>query len=205
MKPMSMPYEAGGRAAQKSRTRAALVAAAREMVARGEAPTVPEAAAAASISRTAAYRYFPDQRALLVAAHPEAGAESMLGADSTQDPFARLDEVVRSFTAMVVDTEVQQRTMLRLSLEETAAQRGPLPLRQGRAIAWFTEALEPARDRLSDDALHRLVLAVRSAVGIEALVWLVDIGGLSRPEAVEMMRWSARGLLRAALDDAPAP
>ncbi len=80
---------------------------------------------------------------------------------------------------------------------------GPLPLRKGRAIAWIAEALEPARERLSDEALHRLVLAVRSAVGIEALVWLVDIGGLSRTEAVELMRWSARGLLRAALDDAP--
>lgn len=198
-----MPYEAGGRVEQKSRTRAALVAAARELVARGEAPTVPEAAAAASISRTTAYRYFPDQRALLAAAHPETGVRSMLGEDATQDPFARLDEVVRSFTAMIVDTEAQQRTMLRLSLEETEGRRGPLPLRKGRAIAWIAEALEPARERLSEEALRRLVLAIRSAVGIEALVWLVDVGGLSRTEAVELMRWSAQGLLRAALDDAP--
>ena len=45
----------------------------------------------------------------------------------------------------------------------------------------------------------RLVLAIRSAVGIEALVWLTDIAGLSREEAAELMRWSARALLRSAL------
>ncbi len=68
--------------------------------------------------------------------------------------------------------------MLRLSLEDDPEDRGGQPLRQGRAIGWITEALEPVRDQLSDDELHRLVLAIRSATGIEALVWLTDIGGL---------------------------
>lgn len=194
-----MPYEAGGRTEQKSRTREALVLAARDLVSSGVSPTVEQAAAAASISRTTAYRYFPNQRALLVAAHPEAGARSMLGDDPPQDAASRLDEVVRSFTAMIVETEAQQRTMLRLSLESDPAERGGLPLRQGRAIGWFTEALEPAREQLSDAGLRRLVLAIRSATGVEALVWLTDIGGLSRAEAVETMRWSAHGLLQAAL------
>ena len=67
---MSIPYEAQGRVDQKRRTRAALVDAARELVALGETPTVEAAAEAASISRTTAYRYFSNQRALLVAAHP---------------------------------------------------------------------------------------------------------------------------------------
>jgi len=43
---------------------------------------------------------------------------------------------------MVVDTESQQRTMLRLSLEADVA-RNQLPLRQGRDIGRFTEALAP--------------------------------------------------------------
>ena len=68
---MSIPYEAVGRTRQKERTRDALVAAARELVAQGTTPTVEEAAAAASISRTTAYRYYPNQPALVVAAHPE--------------------------------------------------------------------------------------------------------------------------------------
>ena len=105
----------------------------------------------------------------------------------------------RRFTSVVLDTEAQQRTMLRLSLEEDLADRGSQPLRQGRAIGWITEALEPARDQLSDDELHRLVLAIRSATGIEALVWLTDIGGMSREDAVTLMRWSAQSMLQAAL------
>jgi len=199
MSGMSIPYEASGRVEQKSRTRTALVVAAREMVSRGLAPTVAEAADAAAVSRTTAYRYFPNQRTLLAAAHPETGAESMLGEDPPTDPATRLDEVVRRFTTVILETEAQQRTMLRLSLEDDPQDRGGQPLRQGRAIGWITEALEPARDQLSEDELHRLVLAIRSATGIEALVWLTDIGGLSRDAATELMRWSAQSMLAAAL------
>src|SRR3954468_16910616 len=75
---VSTPYEATGRSAQKKRTRDALVAATRDLLADGVTPTVEDAAATASISRTTAYRYFPNQRALLVAAHPEVAAASML-------------------------------------------------------------------------------------------------------------------------------
>lgn len=198
MSPMSMRYETFGRTNQKSRTRTALVAAARQMVAQGVTPTVEQAATTASVSRTTAYRYFPTQRALLAAAHPETGARSMLGDNPSQDPAERLDTVIRAFVTMILETESQQRTMLRLSLEPDPRQ---LPLRQGRAIGWITEAIEPLRGRLTDAGLHRLVLAIRSATGIEALVWLTDIGGLSRAEAAELMRWSARGLLQAALAD----
>jgi AcrR family transcriptional regulator len=197
---MSTPYEVTGRTGQKSRTRDALVSAARDLVSSGVSPTVEQAAVAAGISRTTAYRYFPNQRALLVAAHPETGASTLLGDDPPEDAVARLDEVVRSFTATILETEAQQRTMLRLSLEADPAERTALPLRQGRAIRWLTEALEPAREELTDAGLRRLVLAIRSATGIEALAWLTDVGGLSREEAVELMRWSAQGLLRAALD-----
>jgi AcrR family transcriptional regulator len=206
MKAVSMVYEQGGRENQKRRTRSALVTAARELVAAGATPTVPDAAERAGISRTTAYRYFPTRRDLLAAAHPETAAPSMLGGLPPDDPAARLDECVRRFTAMVVETEPQQRTMLRLSLEEDPSARGGLPLRQGRAIAWLTEALEPARAQLGDDGLHRLVLAIRSAAGIEALAWLVDVGGLTRHEAVATMRWSAQAMLAAALSPAgPAP
>ena len=68
---VSTGYEESGRTAQKARTRNALLDAARDLLAlNGEVPTVEDAAAAASISRTTAYRYFPSQAALLAAAHP---------------------------------------------------------------------------------------------------------------------------------------
>ncbi|MCU1353965.1 MAG: transcriptional regulator, TetR family [Acidimicrobiales bacterium] len=200
---MSTPsYELVGRRAQKERTRNALVAAARQIVAEGATPTVELAAAAASISRATAYRYFPTKRALLLAAHPEMSATSMLPADAPSDPADRLDAVVRGFLAMIIDTEPQQRTMLRLSLESSPEERAALPLRQGRAIAWIAEALDGLSDRLTDDERARLAVSIRAAVGIEPLVWLVDVAGLTRQDSVALMRESAQALLERALRSA---
>ena len=198
---MSIAYESAGRTHQKQRTRQALIDAARELMARGITPKVDEAAANAFISRTTAYRYFPNQRALLIAAHPEIEARSLLPEVPPADPEARLDIVIQSFLHLIVDTEPQQRTMLRLSLDPEPSVRGELPLRQGRAIGWISEALAPLGSRMSKAEVRRLAIAIRSAAGIEALVWLTDIAGLSRKQAVEVMLGSARALLRSALAD----
>ena len=200
---MSTSYELSGRSAQKARTRAALVAAARDLVAAGTTPTVEDAAEAASISRTTAYRYFPTKRALLLAAHPEIATKSMLPDDPPTDAAERLDAVVCNFSAMIVDTEPQQRTMLRLSLEASAAEREALPLRQGRAIGWIAEALEGVRGDFTEGQFRQLVISIRATIGIEALVWLVDVAGLSRDDAVALTRWSAQALLQRATNVAP--
>jgi AcrR family transcriptional regulator len=197
-------YELTGRTRQKQRTREALVAAARDLISRGgSAPTVEAAAEAASVSRTTAYRYFPTQSALLVAAHPEVAASTLVPDDAGDDPEARLLGAVDAFITIVLDTEHQQRTMLRLSLDPETS-RESLPLRQGRAVTWFVEALAPLRPRLTDAEVHRLAVAVRSAVGIESLVWLVDVAGLTREDAAELMHSSAYALLHQALGEAGA-
>jgi AcrR family transcriptional regulator len=195
MKDVSRPYADSGRTGQKRRTMDALVAAARTLVAAGRTPTVDDAAQAAGVARSTAYRYFPGQRELLAAAHPETARTSMLPDTPPQDSAGRLDAVVVEFTRMILETEAQQRTMLRLSLESVDGPDRSLPLRQGRAIGWLTEALMPLRGELTDPQIHKLVLAIRSAIGIEALVWLMDVGGLGREEAIESMRWTANALL----------
>src|SRR5688572_14428054 len=201
MNRMSTAYEQNGRVHQKRRTREALIAAAREMVAQGATPTVEGAAETASISRATAYRYFPNQHTLLAAAHPETALESLLPDDAPDDVATRLDLVVDAFTRTIVDTEEQQRTMLRLALEAQPEERAQLPLRQGRAIKWIEDALTPLREQMTAAQVHRLAIAIRSATGIEALVWLIDVAGLSHREATEVTRWSAQALLSAALAD----
>jgi AcrR family transcriptional regulator len=195
---MEVSYESRGRTRQKARTRDALVTATHGLLARGATPTVEEAATAANVSRATAYRYFPNQRALLVAAHPEIEACSLLGPDAPQDPATRLERTIDELIRIVLDTEPQLRTALRLSLE-THADAQASTLRKGRAIGWIEDGLAPLRDQMPRRELRRLVLAIRSAVGIEALVWLTDVAGLSRQQAAEVMRWSARSLLGAAL------
>lgn len=197
---MSIPYERSGRTRQKSRTRDALITATRQLIAEGLTPTVEEAAAQAEISRTTAYRYFPNQRALLIAAHPEIDRNSLLGANPPRDTATRLAAVVDEFLRITLESEPQLRMALRISLD-----RGPGPvessLRRGRAIAWIEDALHPLLGRLSKQELRKLALAIRSAAGIEALVWLTDVARLSRAQAVEIMSWSAQALLRFATVD----
>lgn len=197
-----MPYESTGRTAQKSRTRLALVDATRELLAAGLTPKVEDAAERAGISRTTAYRYFPNQRSLLLAAHPTISPETLLPADAPTEPKARVDAVMTAFTNYNFTWEPQLRTSLRLSLEPAANQ--PV-LRQGRAIGWITEALKPLRDTHPHVDIHRLAVAIRSATGIETLIWLLDIAGYSREQAADTVKTTAHALLDAAIRTAPGP
>jgi AcrR family transcriptional regulator len=195
---MSTGYEEIGRVHQKQRTRDALMAAARELVADGVTPTVEMAAERARISRTTAYRYFPSQAALLAAAHPEIATMSLLPPDPPADVGDRLELVVARVTDLVRETEPQQRTMLRLSLEPDRPGSQELLLRQGRVIGWLAEALSPLTDDIGPDAVDTLAVAIRSTIGIEAYVWLTDVAHVAPDDAVALMRWTARSLLDAA-------
>jgi AcrR family transcriptional regulator len=197
---VSTGYDETGRVRQKQRTRQALVEATQALLVEGVVPTVEQAAAAARISRTTAYRYFPSQRALLAAARPEIDEVSLLPPDAPpDDPRARLAAVIERLTGIVAGSEAQQRAMLRLSLEAEPEARANLVLRQGRAIGWIEEALAPLAGLVPEAALRRLVLAVRAATGIESFVWLTDVAGLSPGEATATQRWSAEALLTATL------
>lgn len=191
-----VPYQAIGRTAQKGRTRAAIVAAARALLVQGATPTVESAARAAHISRTTAYRYFSNQRELIAAALPEVGRDSLLSAEPPAQAQARLDLVVRAAIDFTIEWEPLLRASLRLSLDPDGEQP---PLRGGRAIAWYLDALEPLEREHPDVDRRRLAIAIRSATGIESLVWLVDVAGLSREEAAAMMLESARALFHAAV------
>jgi hypothetical protein len=76
-------------------------------------------------------------------------------------------------------------------------------LLRGRAIGWIEDALASLHETHPHLDVRRLAVAIRSATGIEALIWLTDIAGLTRQDAAELMRWSARDtMLHAALAEA---
>ena len=199
---MGVPYAATGRHRQKARTRDALIDATRELMAEGITPTVEDAAVAAGISRTTAYRYFPNQRDLLLGAHPETLQQSLLPDDAPADHATRLALTMRAFILTTLEWEPQLRASLRLSLEPGTDQP---PLRAGRAIGWIEDALSPLAHTRPDIDVHRLAISIRAATGIESLIWLVDVAGLTREDATELMCWSAAALLRAALADGNGP
>lgn len=204
MMDVTVPYESIGRVNQKARTRDALIAATRELLAQGVTPTMARAAAAGSISRTTAYRYFPTLRALLVAAYPHIEERSLLGPEPPQDPEARLDIVAEDQTRRILKYEPEMRAVLRLSLATDAAGDPELPMHRGLRIGWIEEALAPLRGQLPEDELRQLIYGIGATLGIEAFVWLTDIARLPREEAAAIMRSNASGLLRSALADGAA-
>jgi AcrR family transcriptional regulator len=199
----TVPYESTGRVNQKTRTRDALIAATRELLAQGVVPTMEGAAAAAAISRTTAYRYFPSLRELIVAAYPHVEQRSLLGPNPPDDPIARLEIVAEAHTRRILDNEAQMRTVLRLSLEGV---RPPeLPMHRGLRIAWIEDALAPLRGQMPDDELQHLIHGIGATLGIEAFTWLTDIAGLPREQAAAIIRSNALSVLRAALGENNAP
>ncbi len=197
-------YVNTGRKKQKSRTRAALIDAARALLASGFTPTVEQAADQASVSRATAYRYFPSRHALLVAAHPEVEVTSLLGPDPPDDATIRIDIVTTGLAKFYLGAEASYRAMLRLSLDPDPSARGELALRQGLRYPWIREALEPVRASLRPEQFDRLVNAIAAAIGIEAIVAHLDLGGLTPDQAIEVMRWTAKSLVEQALRDANA-
>lgn len=200
---MAVPYESTGRTRQKQRTRDALLEAAQALLAAGETPTVEQAADAAGISRTTAYRYFASQRSLLLAAIPVIDRDTLLGPDAPADVAARLDLVIAGQTGILRDWEPQLRAALRLSLD--AVPPAGSPLRAGRAIGWIADALGPLAQSHPHVDRRRLAIAIRATCGIESLVWLTDVAGLSRDDAAALMRSSAQALLAAALVPSESP
>ena len=199
---MTVPYERTGRTNQKSRTRAALIAAARELLAQGVTPTIEGAAAAAAISRTTAYRYFPNLRALLAAAYPHIEQRSLLGPNPPEDPTARLEIVAEDQAARILKYEPEMRAVLRLSLAADPSGGPELPMHRGLRIGWIEDALAPLRGQIAEEELRRLIYGIGATLGIEAFVWLTDIARLSREEALEIMRSNASRLLRSAIAQA---
>jgi len=135
---------------------------------------------------------------LVLGAHPETGQASLLPPDASQDPAERLELAMAVHLRTLLEWEPQLRATLRLSLDP-ATDTADLPLRQGRVIAWLEDALAPLRRTHPHLDTHRLAVAIRSATGIESLVWLTDVARLSRRQAVGVLRENAQALLAAAL------
>jgi AcrR family transcriptional regulator len=183
-----------GRVRQKTRTRRALVDAARALLGEGANVTVEAAAERAGVSRATAYRYFVNARELVVAVRPEIEAVSMLPADPPDDPRERVVLAARAIMRLTIDWEPELRAMLRLSLDPSNPGHD-LVLRKGRRLLWFEDALAPARLSLGPKRFRRLVRALAGAVGIEALIFLTDMAGLSRDEAAAQLVWTAETLV----------
>jgi AcrR family transcriptional regulator len=198
------PARAAGKARQRRRTRAAIVAATTELIRSGRTPSAGEIAEAADVSRRTVYQHFPTLEQLLLDAtlgllSQAAVDEAIDGADVEGDDTARVAAMVRALCGMSAQTLDLGRSLLRLTV--TTPADGDAPRRGYRRVEWIERATEPLRGRLDDAAYERLVSALAMVVGWEALVVLQDVRGLPPEERTETSLWAARALIRAALDE----
>ncbi|MGH3264037.1 MAG: TetR/AcrR family transcriptional regulator [Trebonia sp.] len=195
-----------GRVLQKARTRDALVAATRRLLRDGVTPSVEQAADAARVSRTTAYRYFSSQRELLATTFPHLEGGTLLGDSPPADVRARVALFAQKMTESILANEAEMRAMLRLSLEPRVervprverlprVERREVALRGGRRQVWVADALAPLRSSLPAPRFERLVLAIAATAGIESFVWLVDVGGADRATAAAVIRSNCAALL----------
>ncbi len=183
-----------------------------KLVTAGAQPSVADVADAAQVSRRTAYRYFPTQEQMLVEASLEGVrgimSQAIEGGDARRrdiaDVEARLDRAVQALQKSAVTNEQLLRTMIRLTISTPAggaAGDPAMPKRGYRRIEWIAVALVPVKKKLGKRRYDRLVSALAMCVGIEALIVLRDLRGLSEREAEDVSRWAARTLLREALKE----
>jgi AcrR family transcriptional regulator len=195
----------GERAAQKRRTRKAIVDATIALLSRGETPTVSDVAAAADVSRRTVYLYFPSFDQLLldatVGALSQAAVDRAIEATSAGDDVeARVEGLVRAVHRVSPEVERLGRALVRRTLEVNPAPPTEGEPRRGyRRIEWIETALAPWRERLETARWQRLVAGLAMVIGWEALIVQRDVCGLDVAEGEELSVWAARALLEAAL------
>jgi AcrR family transcriptional regulator len=194
---------------QKRRTRAAIVAAARAILDRGDTPTVAQVAQEARMTRTTVYRYFPNQEALLVELSITVGldeefAELLARPLGRATPQSRLLEVVDALNRYVAANEKLFRTAQRHYLDtwlaaERTGERAEVQVREGRRLRWISASLAPLHDTEPGADLRRLAAALCLVTGGEAYTVLRDVCGLQADQAIGVAHWAAQALLTAGL------
>ncbi|MEN3315145.1 MAG: hypothetical protein V7605_1379 [Acidimicrobiaceae bacterium] len=207
---MTPSQDETGRFRQRRRTRAAIVAAAMELLAAGHTPSVSDVAEAADVSRRTVYLYFPTLDQLLLDAtlgmlSQAAVDEAIEAADTGGDATERVTAMIRAFGSMSTETLPLGRSLIRLTVAPAAnGTDAPSPRRGYRRVAWIERALEPLRPQLDAAAFERLVSALAMVVGWEALIVLQDLRGLDPDDQLDTSLWAARALIRATLAEGDA-
>jgi AcrR family transcriptional regulator len=202
------------RANQRRRTKAAIMEGARKLLLEGKVPSIADAAEEAGVSRATAYRYFPTQGALvkdavddvLVSGRP--AWEERLG--DTRDLTERVERYVSLVFGLMQENEALMRGSLLLALEQWAKvqageELGEEPIKRGGRLEAIAATLEPFTERLGEDTIRRLSVALSVVVGIEAHVIFRDIWELDDDEAQQVSLWMARVLAQAAAKESRRP
>jgi AcrR family transcriptional regulator len=181
---------------QKNRTRDALLAAARDVMAAGEEVTLAKVAERAHISRATVYRYFSDPGVLAL--------EATLDIDvtSTADLLCGISDVrarVHAVARYYLEFSQVHETYFRRFLAETlraSLEDGTVKMRGARRVGAFAEALEPVKPEMSPTDMTDLAHRLAMTTGMEQFIILEDILRVDRNTQYRLQE----GLVDAVLD-----
>jgi AcrR family transcriptional regulator len=196
---MSSTSTEPGRAAQRRRTRKAIVDATASLLAAGGDPSIADIAAAADVSRRTIYMYFPTLDQLLLDA--TAGAmntdvDAVLAGTTEADPRARTELLVNTLCDTIGSSLPLGRKLIKLTVDAPPA--ATAPKRGYRRVGWIEQAVGPLRETLGRERFDRLVSALSLVLGWEAFVVLYDVRGLDDAQARRVMMSAALAMIDAA-------
>jgi AcrR family transcriptional regulator len=196
----------GGRVHQKQRTRAAIMAAARDLITGSAEVTMPAVARAALVSEATAYRYFPDLVSLLREAvegtwpSPE---QALASAEHSTDAVERIGVGTERLLLHVQAYQGAVRAMIAASVIRPKAPG----IRPGYRFGIIDLALAPLEDILGrkyPQVLRQLKQDLAIVVSAEALFTLTDLCKLSPDEAIASAVRSAKTITAAAVSGCSA-
>jgi AcrR family transcriptional regulator len=179
-----------------------MLQAAMDLMQSGITPSVTEVAEAAEVSRATAYRYFPSQAALVQAVVDEALGPILEWRSTDPDPRARIRDLLATAMPRIDQFEATFKAALKLSLDQWAQrQAGTLgnepQFTRGHRIDLLKDVTVPLRGKIGSAETDRLEQALSLVFGVEVLVVLKDIWGLSAAEAKAVAEWAAVALVDA--------
>lgn len=196
-----MSIEAGaGRVNQRTRTRRAIVEAARELVRTGSDVTMPEVAKLALVSEATAYRYFPDLVSLLSEAIDgcwPSPAEALEPVASSLDPVERVTFACEFLLRGVLAYSGAVRAMISgtITRPELVATR---PWIRFGLVDYALAPFESTLAAIDPDPLPQLKRDLAVVVSAEAFFTLTDRCGLGPDEAIASAVRTAATVTRAA-------
>ncbi|WEZ84675.1 TetR/AcrR family transcriptional regulator [Rhizobium sp. 32-5/1] len=191
----------------RARTRKLMLVTATRLMQSGITPSVSEVAEAAEVSRATAYRYFPSQAALVHAVVDEALGPILDWSSESTDAGTRVTELLATAMPRIDEFEATFKAALKLSLDQWAQRQagtlGNEPLfTRGHRIDLLQHVTVPLNGTVPAEARDRLAQALSLVFGVEVLIVLKDIWGLTSESAQSVAEWAAKALVDAAIREA---
>jgi AcrR family transcriptional regulator len=195
-----------GRANQKQRTRAAIVAAARDLISGSAEVSMPAVARAALVSEATAYRYFPDLVSLLREAIEGTWPTPEQALASVEDSADAVERIGAGTERLLRHVQAHQGAV-RAMIAASVVRPRVAGFRPGHRFGIIDHALAPLEagfGRQHPEAFRQLKQDLAIVVSAEALFTLTDLCDLSPDEAIATAVHTARTITAAATSSSSA-